>query len=68
MDVFSADVYSMEQNSSGISLGLLSSKSRLSKQDLMIPKRELVTCHMSVNLLAKVNKVIFGYLVEKLIG
>ena len=63
-----AAVYSLVHQSSSISQGLLHSKSRLSKQDLTIPRLELVGCHRSVDLLYNEKKALTGYLVDKLVA
>ena len=36
-------------------------KRQLSKQDLTIPKLELVACHLSVNLIDNANKTLTGH-------
>ena len=55
-----AAVYSVGHQSSGISQDLLCSESRLSKQDLTIPRLELVACHMPVNMLDNAKKALTG--------
>ena len=45
-----AIVYAVVTQDSGISQGLVSAKSRLAKEDLTIPRLELVAGHMAVNL------------------
>ena len=60
-------VYSVARQSSGISHGLLCSKSRLSNQDLAIARLKLVASHMSVNLLNKAKKTLAFYTIEKLV-
>ena len=59
-------VYSVVHQSSGISEGLPCSNSRLSKQDLTIPKLELVACHMPGNLPDNAKKALSGYPIHKL--
>ena len=61
-----AAVYSVVHQSSGISQGLLCSKSRLSKQDLKISRLELVACHVPVNLLGNAKKALTNYPIDKL--
>ena len=60
-------VYSILHQSSGISQGLLCLKPRLSKQDLTIPRLELVACHMSVNLIDNAKKALTGHPVGQLV-
>ena len=63
-----AAVYSVVHQSSGISQGLLCSKSRLSKQYLTIPRLGLVACHVSVNLLDNAKKAVTDYPIDKLVA
>ena len=64
---FSCPVYSILHQSSGISQGLLCLKPQLSKQDLTIPRLELVACHMSVNLIDNAKKALTGHPVGQLV-
>ena len=63
-----ATVYSIVHQSSGVSQGLLCSKLRLSKKDLIIPMLELVACHTYINPLDNAKKAITGYPVDKLVA
>ena len=66
-DGFHAPVYSILHQSSGISQGLLCLKPQLSKQDLTIPRLELVACHISVNLIDNAKKALTGHPVGQLV-
>ena len=45
----------------GITKGLLTSKSRIAKRGLTIPRQELVACQMGANLAANLNKALEGW-------
>ena len=49
---------------SGITKGLLTSKSRITKRGLSIPRQELVACQMGANLAANVNKALDGWMIS----
>ena len=48
-------VYAVIKQSSAINQGLVIAKARLARQGLTIPRRELVSGHMVVNLLTNVH-------------
>jgi len=50
-----AAVYSVVDQESGVTQGLITSKSRISKQNLTIPRLELVAGHMAANLAVNVR-------------
>ena len=52
------DIYSIVHLSGGVSQGLLCSKLRLYKKDLIIPRLELFACHMYINRLDNARKAI----------
>lgn len=54
----SAAAYAVVYQSSGTSQGLIASKSRLSKKELTIPRLELVSGHMSANLLHNIRETL----------
>ena len=53
-----AAVYAVVSQESGTSQGLITSKSRLSKKNLTIPRLELVAGHMAVNLAVNVRNAL----------
>ena len=53
-----AAVYAITKQASGVNVGLVAAKSRLAKQDLTIPRLELVSAHMATNLVSNVKKTI----------
>ena len=61
-----ASVYAVIKQSSAINQGLVSAKARLAKQGLTIPRRELVSGHMAVNLLTNVQDALQGFPVTSL--
>ena len=61
-----AAVYSVVHQSSGVNQVLPCSNSQLIKQDLTILRLDLVTCHMSVNLLDNAKKAFTDYPIDKL--
>ena len=61
-----ASVYAVIKQSSAINQGLVTSKARLAKQGLTIPRRELVSGHMAVNLLTNVQDALKGFPVTSL--
>ena len=56
-----ASVYAVIKQSSAINQGLVTAKARLAKQGLTIPRRELVSGHMAVNLLTNVQDALQGF-------
>lgn len=61
-----AAVYSVAHQSSGVNQVLPCSNSQLIKQDLTVLRLDLVTCHMSVNLLDNAKKAFTDYPIDKL--
>ena len=61
-----ASVYAVIKQSSAINQGLVTAKARLAKQGLTIPRRELVSGHMAVNLLTNVQDALQGFPVTSL--
>ena len=57
----SAAVYTVTQQSSGITQGLVTSKSRLAKKSLTTPRLELVAGHMATNLVDKLKEALKGF-------
>ena len=57
----SAGVYTVTQQSSGITQGLVTSKSRLAKKSLTTPRLELVAGHMATNLVDKLKEALKGF-------
>ena len=55
---FPAAVYVITKQASGVNVGLVAAKSRLAKQDLTIPRLELVSAHMATILVSNVKKTI----------
>ncbi|XP_068720014.1 uncharacterized protein [Montipora capricornis] len=55
-----ASVYAVVTQASGVSQGLVTAKSRLAKQGLTIPRLELVSGHMAVNLASNVRQALEG--------
>ena len=55
-----AAVYAVVKQAPGISQGLITAKSRLAKQDLTIPRLELVSGHMALNLITNVRQALKG--------
>lgn len=61
-----AAVYAVVVQESGVNQGLVAARARLSKRGLTIPRLELVSGHMAVNLLANVASALDGFpLMEK---
>ena len=61
-----AAVYAVVKQPSTLNQGLVAAKARLAKQDLTIPRRELVSGHMAVNLLSNVQDALQGFPVTSL--
>ena len=57
----SAAVYAVTHKSSGITQGLVASKSRLAKKGLTTPRLELVAGHMATNLVDNVKEALQGF-------
>ena len=55
-----AAVYAVVKQASGVSQGLVTAKSRLAKQNLTIPRLELVSGHMAVTLITNVHQALEG--------
>lgn len=66
-DCVCTTVCSIFHQSNGLSQGLLSSKVRLSKEDLIFPMPGRAACYMLDNLLDNAKKVLTGYLKDKLV-
>ena len=56
-----AAVYAVVVQESGVNQGLVVARARLSKRGLTIPRPELVSGHMAVNLLANVASALDGF-------
>ncbi|KAK3713709.1 hypothetical protein QZH41_008036 [Actinostola sp. cb2023] len=56
-----AAVYAVVSQASGISQGLITAKSRLTKEGLTIPRLELIAGHMAVNLASNVRSALEGF-------
>ena len=63
-----ATVVAVVRPSSGISKGLVASKSRLVKKNLTIPRLELVSCHMASNLVDNFRQALEGFPVKQVFG
>ena len=57
----SAEIYVVFTQESGVTQGLVAAKSRLAKQWLTIPRLELISGHMAVNLVTNVHKALEGF-------
>ena len=53
-----AAVYAITKQASGVNVGLVAAKARLAKQDLTIPRLELVSAHMATNLVSSLKKTV----------
>ena len=60
----SAQTVAVVMQPSGTTKGLLTSKSRIAKRGLTMPRQELVACQMGANLAANVNMALDGWLVH----
>ena len=58
-----AAIYAVVKQESGTTQGLVCAKSRLAKRNLTIPRLELVSGHMAINLVTNVRFVIDNYVV-----
>ena len=63
-----AAVYTVVKQETHVSQGLVCAKGRLAKQGLTIPRKELVSAHMAVNLLDNVCGALDGFPVSSLVG
>lgn len=54
-------VYGVISRPSGDSVGLIATKARLAKQGLIIPRLELVSGHMAINLIVNVKEALEGF-------
>ena len=59
-------VYAVVTQPSGINQGPVAAKARLVKQGLTIPRLELISGHMAVNLIANVAKALEGFPVKQM--
>ena len=64
----SAVVYAVVTQSSGVSKGLVCSKSRLAKKSLTIPRLELVAAHMASNLIHNTSDALSRFPIRKLVA
>ena len=60
--------YAVVNQPSAISQGLVASKSRISKRDLKIPRLELVSTHMTCNLISNVKSALKNQNVRSVTG
>ena len=56
-----AAVYAVVVQEKGVNQGLVASRARLAKKGLTIPRLELVSGHMAVNLLSNVSEALEGF-------
>ena len=64
----SSAVYAVIIQASGVSKGLIAAKSRLAKENLTIPRLELVAAHMVANLADNVRTALEGYPITSVYG
>ena len=64
----SAAIYAVVKQRSGASVGLIVAKSRLAKENLTIPRLELVSAHLAANLADNVRIAQDGYPVKAVYG
>ena len=62
----SAALYAVVTQPSGVNVGLVTAKARLAKQGLTIPRLELVSGHMAVNLITNTRDALEGLPVREL--
>ena len=67
-DGVASTVYAIIRQPSGVSQRLLAAKSRLAKQGLTIPRLELVSAHMTANLLSNVETALEGFRITVMQG
>ena len=53
-----ATAFAVVSQPSGVTQGVVAAKARLAKQDLSIPRQELVACHMATNLATSVKEAV----------
>ena len=63
-----AAVYAVVTQETQVNQGLVCAKARLAKRGLTIPRKELVSAHMAVNLLDNVCDALDGFPVSSLVG
>ena len=63
-----AAVFAVIEQPSGVSQGLVAAKSRLAKEQLTIPRQELVSAHMACNLVHNVKQALKGFPVSDVYG
>ena len=56
-----AAVYAVVVQEKGVNQGLVASRARLAKKGLTIPRLELVSRHMAVNLLSNTSEALEGF-------
>ena len=56
-----AAVYAVVMQEKGVNQGLVASRARLAKKGLTIPRLELMSGHMAVNLLSNVSEALEGF-------
>ena len=61
-------VYAIVKQESGLTQRLVAAKARLAKEGLTIPRLELVSAHMTTNLLVNVREALKGFPVTELYG
>ena len=64
----SQQLYAVIEQPSGVSQGLVTAKSRLAKEQLTIPRQELVSAHMACNLVHNVKQALKGFPVSDVYG
>ncbi len=64
----SAVVFAVIEQPSGVSQGQVCAKSRLAKEQLTIPRQELVSAHMACNLVHNVKHALEGFPVSEVYG
>ena len=61
-------MYAVVTQETQVNQGLVCAKARLAKHGLTIPRKELVSAHMAVNLLDNVRSALKGFPVTSLMG
>ena len=61
-------VFAVMRQAQGTQQSLVTAKSRLAKQGLTIPRQELVSTHMTANLISNVKEALAGFPVEGVYG
>ena len=61
-------MFAIVRQAQGTQQGLVTAKSRLAKQGLTIPRQELVSAHMTANLISNVKEASTGFAVEGVYG